>query len=510
MPKIIVKEYDNTKPGSVEYSNFAVVVPGEVGDKYPANNLDADGNAIFDENGICECNSLSYFEENIGEADGIVGGEIAPVLLKLGPGYSVTGADIKTTPYDEYLNNGQVYKYELAPAGTNKVGHLIWQNPDGDFIKLTKLVKATDVIDTARYSVIESADKEGTDEHIEQMGNQIAHELLSLGYTVLYKKLTQASELHSSTFWECLKDKSIYDFRYITTGGYCNSSAYEEICKIATFKNTSAETSGRGDCIALIDVIEDGLTGTQSAICTAIKTQVKGWSFADKFTGIFVPHVKYNIAYKNTSLYKDSLTFPGSFHYLACAAKARENYAEWYAIAGYTRGVSDYAITGTTLKLGEVAVNNLESRHGSTSGEKSVNVITKERTGYYLWGSRTAHILSTDTTTGGLVASHFLNIRELCCTLKKELYVTCRHLTFDPNSDILWVNFCNRIRPTLEKMKADQGIKDYKLIKVRNNQKALLTAKVRIVPIEPVEDFEISIFLEDSITGVVASTDEEE
>ena len=111
---------------------------------------------------------------------------------------------------------------------------------------------------------------------------------------------------------------------------------------------------------------------------------------------------------------------------------------------------------------------------------------------------------------GDLRASHFLNIRQLCTTIKKQVYVACKQRTFEPNSDLLWIRFCNDIRPTLEKMKADQGITDYKFIKVKTDKKALLVAKIRIVPIEAVEDFDISLTLEDSISGVVAGIDEEE
>ena len=98
-----------------------------------------------------------------------------------------------------------------------------------------------------------------------------------------------------------------------------------------------------------------------------------------------------------------------------------------------------------------------------------------------------------------LVASHFLNIRQLCTTIKKELYVACRKFTFDPNSDVLWINFCNAIRPTLDAMKSDQGIDDYEIIKVATTQKATLKARIRIVPIEAVEDFVIELSLEDSL-----------
>jgi hypothetical protein len=59
-------------------------------------------------------------------------------------------------------------------------------------------------------------------------------------------------------------------------------------------------------------------------------------------------------------------------------------------------------------------------------------------------------------------------------------------------------------------MKADQGIKGYKITKVAVNKKALLTAKIRIVPIEAVEDFDISISLEDSLTGIKIEANEVE
>ena len=119
-----------------------------------------------------------------------------------------------------------------------------------------------------------------------------------------------------------------------------------------------------------------------------------------------------------------------------------------------------------------------------------------------LWGNRTANTLRAGDDDD-LIASDFLNIRQLCCTLKKQIYVACRQLTFDPNSEMLWINFKNKIRPILEKMKADQGIQDYEFVKIANAPKATLKAQIRIVPIEAVEDFEIDVMLEDSLDGVV-------
>jgi hypothetical protein len=55
-------------------------------------------------------------------------------------------------------------------------------------------------------------------------------------------------------------------------------------------------------------------------------------------------------------------------------------------------------------------------------------------------------------------------------------------------------------------MKADQGIRDYKILKVYTDKKATLKAKIRIIPIEAVEDFDIEVSLEDSFGETSAVT----
>ena len=121
-----------------------------------------------------------------------------------------------------------------------------------------------------------------------------------------------------------------------------------------------------------------------------------------------------------------------------------------------------------------------------------------------MWGNRTAKKIEKGEGND-LTASNFLNVRQLCATIKKQLYVSCRSFTFDPNSDTLWFNFVNSITPTLELMKADQGIRDYIIKKEATDKKATLKATLRIIPIEAVEDFIIDISLEDSFGSVTAN-----
>lgn len=487
MPKIVIKEYDKTKAIANEYANFAVVVPG------PAGTTD-----VFDDNGIYECSSQADFVEKIGLQANVAATEEAKEAKAAEP------TPVTTEAAGDYFKikvpaNTEIAVYEKTSEG-NKPGYLV--DKDGNAYKYAFKTEGEGLFteeEVAKYVIFEEG-KEGSDAVAAPvfMGNQIAYELLGLGYTVFYKKYDKTKEvskqLADPNFWEALKDKTNYDFRYIMTGYLSGAEAAENIINVA--KN-------RGDCIALLDIDSSAYKGeaARNTKITNIIEKAKGYT-ADKNCAIFLPTVVYNL--NRSKNYMDTFNnerFPASFHYLTCVANASERYAEWYAASGFTRGVSPFGIKTTDFTVGEAIIDKLQPRKQVNGLTHAVNVIAKFRNQYLLWGNRTANTLMAGD--GDLIASDFLNIRQLCCTLKKQIYVACRQLTFDPNSEMLWINFKNKVRPILEKMKADQGIQDYEFVKIANAPKATLKAQIRIVPIEAVEDFEIDVMLEDSIDGVV-------
>ena len=387
---------------------------------------------------------------------------------------------------------------------------------------------------------------------VSHFGNQIAYELLGLGYTVLYKDLGQfdpkfvndetkndealsvitngfamlaaadTTDASYADFWTPLKDKATYDFRYVVTGLMDNAGAANtQIIDLATSRRIynnineyNFTDEGRGDCIALIDIDRSCYTATGAAQADVLDNIIANANegTASPYVAYLAPTVTYAMADEAVTVFGGNKTFPAYFHYLACAAKAFQNYSEWYAVAGYTRGISDYAIESVGYKFGEVAIQTLAPRNSqNTELTIAVNLVAKIKSNYILWGNRTGAALEqTD-----LRASHFLNIRQLCTTIKKQVYVSCRRYTFDPNSDVLWINFRNSLRPMLEKMKADQGINDYKIVKRtyaagETPQKGLLEATIRIVPVEAVEDFILHVTLEDSLNGIAVAAIEEE
>ena len=533
MPKINIREYDNTTSGITNYENFAVVVPGFVAaDKIANYDLIAECAPGYESegglgNGIVEFTSQAKFVEVVGKVPAAT-----PAIEAVAPTVSNTIASNVMPDYDYYNTYANViYTGEIDPAGVTDVGYLVGKitiESTEHFIEYTKV----DVANTPKYEqdpedpespefinyYIIEAGNEGVNavpgNSNNHYGNQMAYELLGLGYPVLYKKITAINELNSDAFWDCLRDKATYEFRYLVTGlltddseGVIQRGASQKISALAAYINKSLEeydpeTAGRGDCIALVDVCSDAYDSatSQTAAVAGIKAEVEQLDSADKNTLILAPYVIYAM---NDPDYNSNATFPASFHYLACAAYAFDvlGYNEWYAVSGFERGVSKYTVANVGYRFGDAAVQALQPRNDKSGLKRAVNLVIRIRNNYYIIGNRTAAQLPSYSAGEDLKASHFANIRQLCTTIKKRVYLACKKFQFDPNSAILWINFKNEIEPTLLAMQQDQGLKDFDFIKVISAKKALMSAIIRIVPIEAVEDFDISLTLEDSITG---------
>ena len=551
MPKSIIREFDNSTTGSILSSNFSVLVPGYMNpekDTEELKNLAKATGIYYEDSKIYVLNSQAVFTKFVGKYGGNKE-SVAPEPEILHQGL-VGIQQYQTLPTidevrDYYWNEETVdYKYYVGTSVATtdsdygKNGYLLktFTFETGNETYKFKPVKAKDLVEEFEnpdqlVTVTEGVyfkiknDKVGvTNTYVDHIGNQIAYELLGLGYTVYFKVLSRSvsalEQLKDYKFWEPLKDKATYRIRYLTSGGCYDSSVVKAMQDVAYVDNSAkiedadvyGNKIGRGDVIVLADIDESATdivnATTKEELLQAFGNEAaKFGGNGGKFTAVFAPRVAYNFGYSKDDVYSNDQLFPASFHYLACAAYAQERYAEWYAVAGYTRGICRKSIKYLTKTFGDVDVNTLCPRvtNGYVKANgAAINLIITERGNYYLWGNRTAEPL----TDKGLIFSHFLNIRQLCCTLKQVLYEATRKFTFEPNSDLLWINFVNAIKPTLEAMKADQGISGYKISRVATDKKALLVAKIRIVPIEAIEDFDISIYLEDSLSGIVVGVDE--
>lgn len=638
MPKINIRETDNTTPGSRAYSNFTVVVPGFhapffaevdnqtyrrnakgiISQKLKAGSTDVNDQASYEVNtdrdvfgnaGIREFSSVSEFEKTVGivppkalkqdvklttdvevtrDELGQYSISFLPVFGKDGednvsefltqafkptlepiPGVNTT-ATIEDVIEDENTTEEPVEPTEPTPEIPEPLQLVLTQFEYDGRIYECERADASDTL-AGKYKATVTIEVDIPAHY----GNQIAYELLSLGYTIYYVNMgefypdkpktiinegqitEQVSEYYDNTaiyeaikalgdleFWADLKDKTTYDFRFILTGliegGSEDSRAVYDVMNqasqaISTLADYEVEediplferTRRRGDCIALIDLDEaaiarraqaglrEGSTISTKTLVNAIKSEIRTLPASiNKYSAIFCSSVNYsNNSRSGIDTYAsdtgsegyNNSRFPATFHYLACFDQMLlNNFREWFAVAGFTRGVSAYTIDSTRFDLGDIAVQALEPRYLDDKDEnqitRAVNVIVRNQNSYYLWGNRTGHKLEKE-----LVASHFLNVRQLCTSIKKYVYTLCRNFTFDPNSDILWANFTLALKPLLETMKVGQGIKDYRIQKVATSLKGTLAARIRIIPIEAVEDFDIELVLEDSFDGPSAT-----
>jgi hypothetical protein len=558
MPKILINEIDKTTPGTPDgYSNYSVLIPGFIG-RAPkeSDRIRPDSNGVYMFSDVQDFLDTivpvaPHYEVN-GVTNSHYGNQMAYELLK--QGYSVIYLPISKETCVETLIDGKTWEifkdksnYDfrfvshglLESSNLEKVEERIREVEAAINTLNAEILNNEDVPEADRIQISFSAESSETDFNLEV--TDIRNEL----YSNLYGRLVDPADATKAAGLVDPETKEYYPScekavngvlaerrrladakaSSVTSGAIDTVNA--NIANIAAFvaeeelaAGTAAGTlSGRGDCVALIELDENSYSAAhvnpEHAIINAIANTSNAVIVNGKYCAMTVPSVIYRMAdgvkVKADGIviedpYAKNKKFPGAFHYLACFMNSlRAGYNEWYAAAGYTRGVSSYSVDHTTVTLGEIAINALEPRYQTTAAKFACNVIANFRGSYYLWGNRTAHQLGD--ANGDLVASHFLNIRQLCITIKKQLYVACRRHTFDPNSDTLWFNFVNAIKPTLERMKADQGIRDYKVMKVATDKKALLKAKIRIIPIEAVEDFDLEVSLEDSFgeTTVIAA-----
>jgi phage tail sheath protein FI len=167
--------------------------------------------------------------------------------------------------------------------------------------------------------------------------------------------------------------------------------------------------------------------------------------------------------------------------------------ANWLAIAGVTRGgVMNLSSGGMDTTISNGAADKMQPRDNI-----SINAITNIKPyGYTIWGNRTLK-----KNAKNLVATSFLNIRNLVSDVKKTCYDTARSMTFEQDTDILWINFKAEISKLLNRMVTGYGISGYKILRDTSHKKAVekgtICAKVILFPTYAVEDFYITIVLKD-------------
>lgn len=281
-----------------------------------------------------------------------------------------------------------------------------------------------------------------------------------------------------------LQDKTIYDVKFITSSVY--SSMDESDSGIATKMLDCAAT--RRDAFAIID-IKKGIDKKSyfNLVSNAFPTTYVNGEDRNNYGTIIAPSVKVTLSSTGTDEW-----MPASFAYLYALASSVKNNPIWLAVAGVVRGqISNF-------KDIEFIVDEGVANTWQADTTICINPIRNVRPyGYCIDGNRT---LSRNLE--GLKDNSFTNVRLLVIEAKKIASQAMNRLMFESNDSVLWNNFKSLVEPTLEQMKSNRGITDYKITRLETTKKASVAGLIRIMPIEAVEDFTITFSLEDNVVTV--------
>ena len=300
-----------------------------------------------------------------------------------------------------------------------------------------------------------------------------AKDLLKAGLGVVYFSGTPSG---TSKNLEFLKDYNAYNVEILTMGA---PSSIPD-----SFKKDLADylidiCGSRKDCFALIDY-PTKTTDTMQTVCTALNGLSSSWC---QYAAAFVD---WNT---NTGM-------PGSYTYLMKLADANVGGKRWDSVSGVQRGVVNNIYKGSVIKMDKYTLDNVIQ----TKVGRSYNGIVKVRPyGWTIWGDRT--LLANNEGTG-LKATSFLSIRLMICDIVKRAYNAAINNTFESNNDITWTNYKLEIQTLLDRMVASGKLASYKLVRKATTDRAKIACIIRLVPNEPVEDFDIYIDLQNGSAEV--------
>lgn len=348
----------------------------------------------------------------------------------------------------------------------------------------------------------------------------IATRLIDLGFpvlvegvTVVEKEVTVGEEEKvkvkvvqiPDTSINLLKDKSLFDVRFLTSGIDADNNT-----------NLIEVANTRQDCVALINLDETAadfaytITTIRGKFDTNPSVYAAGftpWFYSEHPTLIKDVENLTEVAGRPDTEEAEKVAIPAAYGYLfAYGRMLANNAAEWQAVAGPERGIipelSDvfytYSYEDVEILQARAADRLVELDDAADNVGVAVNPIAWVRpNGYILYGNRT---LKDNDAKKKTTAQSFLNIRNGVNAIKKTMYDAGRTFVFEQNTEVLWTNFKNYITPLLDRMQNSDGLLGYTFVKVATDAKARLKAKLTVIPVEAVEDFDLDVYLVDDLT----------
>ena len=276
-----------------------------------------------------------------------------------------------------------------------------------------------------------------------------------------------------------LADELAYDCTIITSGGYPNVT---DGAGAGCFTAMLTAAATRGDTYCLMDLAENTAKANYLSWATTAAGVDGTVNGAERKTYGQLVGPWYECY---CSTVAGNVKMPGSFASLMCAVNAaRANNPKWFAVAGTKRGkVSN--IVAPEFEVGSVLYETWQG------GVQCINPIMNVKpVGYCINGQRT---LIKNEDKDYPKALSFMNVRIMLNEIKRVVKKACGEMKFESNDSVFWNTFKSLITPTLEQMKNNRGLEDYKIERVSTNKPATVEGIIRVKPIEAVESFNLTI-----------------
>ena len=362
------------------------------------------------------------------------------------------------------------------------------------------------------------------------------------------KVTTKASPL-KDVDWSFLLDKNAYDVKFLTAGPFGSVTVTEGtyqgtqkyLFDFSVLNSMNQSVAGvRKDCVVVADLNYDeikeslgnngnllaqdyktalefenvdgqastGITVTDETFSTgAYRFAVDGSTDANGLIDIssraftILPNAEMSYT-ENGMVY--TINVPMSIVYLYQYATVSRRASQWLPMAGVNRGVIDTSFTPDLSISKYVMDNDIITDGAGISFDAIVNVSSYGNT---IWGDRT---LLRQVGTRNIQATSYLSIRNLVSDIAKIAYANAIRYTYETNNDVTWLNFKAGIVTMLDQVVGSGVIQTYKIKRVqpiRSDSRNTMAAQITIYTQLPVENFEITVNLEDA--EVTVSTDEQ-
>ena len=294
-----------------------------------------------------------------------------------------------------------------------------------------------------------------------------------------------------------LGDRVSMPFTFITTCGFDTADICSTIisaCQTDIVKSDqgTGRIGTRQDFLYLYDI---GAKYTPAQVVSNKSNAITSDKAYSENVAMVYPWATYK-----TNVGEGTVHMPGSYGYLMAYANSIKTNKPWLAIAGINRGYIP-SIIKTDYDVTEPYVHAMQGDTITNIGCR-VNPIVNfgQNVGTIIFGNRTNFIPGGGEDN--ISFKSFLNIRLLLIFLHKQAYVASVQHMFEPNDDIVWLSFKQKVNVLLEQMISGRGIKWYKWFKLQPDRLGQIKARILIRPIEAVEAFEITISMTDSDISV--------